>query len=175
MADCSPRRRRPRVGVRLRLIRRSVPTRPRPSGAASAAWVLLDAGRPALRRAPGLLLGRSRFAEVADPVVVSVTGSLFDAECLAATACLAPAESPARLRRPSDGEWSARVLGPDAAECGRTVSAVAVRCHPSASLAVRPGIVGIGVGPPQILLVLRPSGGHNDWLLLRLVRRLCPM
>jgi hypothetical protein len=78
-------RRRASVAVRHRLLQRRrplghrwlfgrcVPARPQPAGAAPVARVFLGAGRPGLRRALGVLLGRTRFAEVADPVIVGVT------------------------------------------------------------------------------------------------------
>src|SRR5215472_4425424 len=106
---------------------------------------------------------RAGFAEIADPVVVGVAGAVFEPERLAATARLAPAEPSARLWRRGNRKRSARVLGSKPAGGGRTAGAIAVGGYSPASPAVRPGLVGIGVGPPQILLVLRPSRGHNDW------------
>jgi hypothetical protein len=55
------------------------------------------------------------------------------------------------------------MIGPETAGCAGAVGAVTVGGYASARLAIRPGIVGVGVWPPQILPVLRPSRGHNDW------------
>ncbi len=86
MVGPSRRRRRARVGVCLRLLRGGVPTRPHPPSAAPAARVLPGTRWPGLGRAPGVLLRRSRFAEVADPVVIGVAGNFPEAKRVPVTA-----------------------------------------------------------------------------------------
>jgi hypothetical protein len=86
MARDSRRRGRASVSVRFRLLRSGMPTRPQPPGPAPAARVFLGARRPWLGRAPGVLLRRPRFAEVADPVVIGVAGKFAEAKRIAVTA-----------------------------------------------------------------------------------------
>ena len=88
--------------------RRGITSRP------GAGWC--GASRPAARlrvsrRAPGVLLSWPCFADVLDPVVISIDLSLSAGRT--AIARLAPAESSAPLRIPGDRERSARMLGPE--------------------------------------------------------------
>lgn len=88
----------------------------------------------------GSLLGRPGRAEIPDPVVVGVP---VDIGARARVTIPAPAATAARgVPVPPDGQWPARML-----LAGWSSGA--------------PIIVVIGAGPPQILLILRPSRSHE--------------
>jgi hypothetical protein len=136
-----------------------VPPSEQPAGAAT--WVLVRLASGLADRVTGVALGllrRSGFAEVADPVVVSVVADS------GSGVAGATAEPTSAGRHGAHWQWSAGMRGAERALARRHVQAVTFVAggQPTASL-LRIGFLGIGIGPPQILLVLRPSCAHNAW------------
>jgi hypothetical protein len=121
-------------------------------------------GRSARRlsRAPRRLLCRASLTEILDPVVVGVTsGGVGRPELILAAARLAAeAATSLRITHGPDRKRPAWVLSPETGLPDR--AGVGVGGETPADWASRPGVVVLGVWPPQILLVLRPSRCHTD-------------
>jgi hypothetical protein len=117
-------------------------------------------------RPPTGLLSRTGFAEVLDPVVIGVA-----AADLAWAARVALSSSPAAEATTLWTVLAGITHGPDRQRPARMVRAerralgapwIGIGGKTPADRTAGSGLVVLGVGPPQIVLVLRPSRGHTD-------------